>query len=166
MKKTCVVDGCSRPIHGRGMCNAHYSRWRRNAGELLEARRPPVYMIDDDLARQMFASGSTAADVAKRFDVSLRTADRAKKRLGFAQQRLRDLSPLDERLAVAAELIEQRYPMSEICRIARLRDETVVRHFGYRWTKEEVREFSSMNLKLTRLLGRVPRHTNRREKAA
>lgn len=28
--KTCKIEGCSEPTRTRHMCNAHYSRWRRN----------------------------------------------------------------------------------------------------------------------------------------
>lgn len=25
----CAVEGCGRPVHGRGWCNSHYRRWKR-----------------------------------------------------------------------------------------------------------------------------------------
>lgn len=27
---TCSIDGCTKPVHGRGWCSTHYMRWRRN----------------------------------------------------------------------------------------------------------------------------------------
>lgn len=36
--RTCSVEGCERPVYGRGMCGAHYGRWWRHGGPL--AGRP------------------------------------------------------------------------------------------------------------------------------
>ena len=30
MLNTCVIDGCEKPVHGRGWCKAHYIRWERH----------------------------------------------------------------------------------------------------------------------------------------
>jgi hypothetical protein len=30
----CDVDGCDRPVHTRGWCAAHYSRWKRHGSPL------------------------------------------------------------------------------------------------------------------------------------
>lgn len=32
--KTCVVEGCGRPVKTRGWCEAHYERWRRHGDPL------------------------------------------------------------------------------------------------------------------------------------
>ena len=41
----CSIDGCRRPLHLRGWCNAHYIRWRRHgdptAGGKMEVRGTP-----------------------------------------------------------------------------------------------------------------------------
>lgn len=28
--KTCAIDGCDRPVKGRGWCGTHHERWRRH----------------------------------------------------------------------------------------------------------------------------------------
>lgn len=30
---TCIEDGCTAPVHGRGRCQLHYGRWYRNGGD-------------------------------------------------------------------------------------------------------------------------------------
>jgi hypothetical protein len=32
LTKVCEIEGCSRRVHGRGLCVAHYSQWRKVAG--------------------------------------------------------------------------------------------------------------------------------------
>lgn len=29
-ERTCTIEGCERPHYGRGLCNTHYCRWRKN----------------------------------------------------------------------------------------------------------------------------------------
>jgi hypothetical protein len=36
---TCSVEGCPRPVKGRGLCNKHYKRWWRYGD--VELRRVP-----------------------------------------------------------------------------------------------------------------------------
>jgi HNH endonuclease len=40
-KKVCVIKGCRQPVHGRGWCRMHYTRWKRTGtpSEDVPARR-------------------------------------------------------------------------------------------------------------------------------
>lgn len=38
-KATCSIEGCDRPVQGRGWCSRHYTRWWRN-GDPLVCRWP------------------------------------------------------------------------------------------------------------------------------
>lgn len=39
----CTIDGCGRPLYGRGWCSMHYKRWRRNGDPLaMHAATPPM----------------------------------------------------------------------------------------------------------------------------
>lgn len=33
-RQGCSVEGCDRPLHGRGYCQLHFSRWRRHGDPL------------------------------------------------------------------------------------------------------------------------------------
>src|SRR5688500_13170032 len=45
-KRSCAVDGCSRPAEKRAMCGKHYQRWRTKGDPLATTR-----IKGDDLAR-------------------------------------------------------------------------------------------------------------------
>lgn len=34
--KFCSIDGCNGKVHGRGMCQRHYDKWRRRGDPLVE----------------------------------------------------------------------------------------------------------------------------------
>ena len=46
--KVCKVEGCSRPVHTRGLCGAHYQRQRK--GQPLEV---PIGEMYEGRARQV-----------------------------------------------------------------------------------------------------------------
>lgn len=50
MKPPCTLDGCERPQHARGWCNAHYCQWLRRGDPLS---RVPAPTEADHLARFM-----------------------------------------------------------------------------------------------------------------
>ena len=37
--RLCVIDGCQRPVHGRGMCGTHYQYWWREHRKHLQPIR-------------------------------------------------------------------------------------------------------------------------------
>jgi hypothetical protein len=39
MKKDCKIKGCSKPVHVRGWCWKHYTRWLRHGDPLTMKRR-------------------------------------------------------------------------------------------------------------------------------
>lgn len=39
MQKPCSIEGCERPHWARGLCSAHYQRWRKNGDPLADRRR-------------------------------------------------------------------------------------------------------------------------------
>lgn len=39
--RTCSVDGCERPCHGRGLCDKHYQRVRKHGDPTIDRRRNP-----------------------------------------------------------------------------------------------------------------------------
>lgn len=55
-QENCSINGCEKPLYGKGWCNTHYMRWRRN-GDPLKKRKPwgemklfldKVYSLDLD----------------------------------------------------------------------------------------------------------------------
>jgi hypothetical protein len=46
MNRRCTIDGCSRPMHARGLCSAHYGHWRQTGephwAEVREVDGPGV----------------------------------------------------------------------------------------------------------------------------
>jgi hypothetical protein len=46
--RTCSIDGCERPVHGRGWCIDHYGRWRHH-GDPLAGRSPRSITIEERL---------------------------------------------------------------------------------------------------------------------
>lgn len=41
MKKTCQVEGCSKPVNARGWCSMHYERWRLHGDVAWQPRVDP-----------------------------------------------------------------------------------------------------------------------------
>jgi hypothetical protein len=39
MSASCLLDGCESPVKARGMCNTHYTRWRKHGDPLKVWRR-------------------------------------------------------------------------------------------------------------------------------
>lgn len=35
----CTIDGCNKRVAGRGLCNMHWARWRRNGDPLVRSNR-------------------------------------------------------------------------------------------------------------------------------
>jgi hypothetical protein len=48
----CTVENCNRPVHGRGMCDLHYQRWRKANPDKVR-RRPVDLTVDDRFWRQV-----------------------------------------------------------------------------------------------------------------
>ena len=46
--KTCSCEDCSNPVAKRGMCNAHYIRWRRYGDPNVQFRKSPGTVTDED----------------------------------------------------------------------------------------------------------------------
>ena len=55
---------CSRPATGRGLCNTHYSQWRRKAQLGPTPRRRASDVIED--ARWLLDAGETVESTARR----------------------------------------------------------------------------------------------------
>lgn len=53
-KKLCSVDGCNKTHYGRGWCQKHYSRWRKNGDPLIKSTTvlPPKDAIRAYVAEQ------------------------------------------------------------------------------------------------------------------
>lgn len=55
-QSTCSIDGCEKPVLGRGWCNMHYSRWRRN-GDVNDPGRKVRYCTIDGCEKPRAAHG-------------------------------------------------------------------------------------------------------------
>lgn len=47
MTAVCLLDGCDKPVRSRGMCNTHYTRWRKHGDPLKVWRRGQRMTTED-----------------------------------------------------------------------------------------------------------------------
>lgn len=59
--RPCSVAGCERPVAGRGLCRAHWSRWRASADE-SELRAPVGSLTAEEVARALGLSRGSLAN--------------------------------------------------------------------------------------------------------
>lgn len=63
-RRTCVIDGCERPRHGKTWCKFHYRRWHEHGDpyRAVKRGRVPIPPIDRLLARVVFTPGPLETD--------------------------------------------------------------------------------------------------------
>jgi hypothetical protein len=71
-RSTCYIDGCAKPVQGRGMCIAHYSEWRR-----AELRSKPETAV---LPAQPPTRATSAGRTARLAELAQIEAQRAARR--------------------------------------------------------------------------------------
>lgn len=55
----CSIENCNRVVNGRGLCNKHYTIWRKENPEEVRERRidPPEIIIINDFAKISLTKG-------------------------------------------------------------------------------------------------------------
>ena len=53
--KTCKIEGCEKPTHARGLCNAHYKRWRKHGDPAYQRPNPDCSI--EDCGKRHYARG-------------------------------------------------------------------------------------------------------------
>lgn len=57
-EQTCSTADCDRPVHARGLCPAHYNRWRRaNPDQPVRKRVAPTATLSDRVAAHTVPDG-------------------------------------------------------------------------------------------------------------
>ena len=51
MEKTCSCENCNNPVYRRNYCNAHYMRFKRYGDPLVQKRRSPGSVTEEDRKR-------------------------------------------------------------------------------------------------------------------
>lgn len=66
-KGQCRVADCGKPIHGRGLCGAHYRRWRLYGSEYggKQVNRQPAKCVVPQCGRKPSAHDLCAAHVLR-----------------------------------------------------------------------------------------------------
>lgn len=66
--RICSIDGCGKPIAGRGWCRRHYDRWSRHGDPLAGGppKRRPERLCDIDGCNQLHHAHGYCADHANR----------------------------------------------------------------------------------------------------
>ena len=78
---TCTIEGCERPINGRGWCTSHYGSWRRHGNPLALTSIRPIEDIIEDI-EFMAACGESPAMMAARLGTSAHALDVRLRRAG------------------------------------------------------------------------------------
>jgi len=55
-KSTCTIEGCSKPLKGRGYCSMHWNRWKRHGSPHV------VQQIHGDLERRFWSHVDKSGD--------------------------------------------------------------------------------------------------------
>jgi hypothetical protein len=58
MTAVCLLDGCDNPVKARGMCNTHYTRWRKHGDPSKVWRRGQRMTLTDRFWSKVDRSGS------------------------------------------------------------------------------------------------------------
>lgn len=77
--RTCSVPGCDRPIESRGLCAAHYKRWRAHGDTRphIPIQRTLRYPEVVDRYEDLIESGRTTQEAVDMMPVHPRTICRA-----------------------------------------------------------------------------------------